>query len=1822
MTSDILSQQQQQPSSSSSSSSSSEQPSSLSTSSQITNSLLVVSKNTIVSFDPKDFQQTPYSIYKKSKYYKDKNRSNDKDILETYRSKISILPPDYKDQVEDDDRKMLKDAIKCLDWSIAVADLSGIKAAIKNLRHLLIFLGFPFLKEDYHHLIGSLFPFFLKYRDDTTITSFLTLLFLRGKKVIELSIDWKPLYEIFSATHQINLYERAVAIMSYENEKSTKMLHLLISSIRPFFKIDQIQAIRDEAQQYFVPHSNHVFFAVHILYYFLPTHQMINDTEIPDWFDQCIRNNWSWVEFTRDWDERWLCIISRVIKHSPNVNWTPLLPLLYTNIVRVFDLAVASSTMEYLKPSKHKIIDSFSLHSEQKYEYTCIGKIIAFLLPLDDFSDPNLEYFERLFSKLSVYFHPSNQGGWSEDLIEFVASVLVHVLKRNSLTPFNQDILLKVIETIFPSIINILYSKKKHNILNICKMIKEVSYVTPNFILPKIIEKFYSSVDKEEINRLISGIEAISTCLHPIITHKDFPEGKTHVINFMELIIKSIDPIYPNKASAAFKFFNRLFSCVILNNENNYKLLSDDDFIVNTTMSTASFLDWSLLFVDKVLDFILQASTKKELSNGKREMPPGIFLRETLELFFCQTSDEIYDVILKRLLEFFTKTFEPDYYKQLGEFLKASTFRDPVKSISTILPMLIGKILFKHHHSDHKYHIRDLSDQEFKWYISLIGYLLYKGGYGLVQFQDTLIDAFNVLLDSNNKVIVKETSKAIRKLIYSLSRYYPNNNRSVPSSIFNLQENHIEFWGTADDKYVKDIEWFQPREKEIQFATVLIDKYLNQRCLQFKQYIETLKPEDTTTKNSTFNRMKILSELKIITNVIRSSTFILQDSSQIVEHRPNSYSFKYHLKYLEPQHGRILIQQFNHLKETACTIIHSLLSFIEEYKNEEVSILKAISKFYSLLFFCKADIMPKTSTSLFEKWKNHKQLRTRNIFVFKAQHFHLNRQKIYYSSSKVTKISRDAMFDLFRLTSHRYREVRIETQSTLTAMLSHYHSSVQEMIPLVIDKLLKFNSDEEVKGMVHLISSGVIVKKLKSNWNYLKILLPVIITPIGNKFKITTKEAFDSIKTSLLSQWSNTTNVILEYSQDMMNNHSDVVSLEILNQAKQFIDKKSENNFEALSFVIQKFLEIIKTKKKTDVMNWEDHFSILVILVNINAMLFEDIDNHREPLLTYERYFHLFRDSLQFLVENFTSDHTYSRIMSYGYISYMGEKSSLIDKYREFIFEGYYGKNSDRPNSEYYKLVCDKVKSILKPILLKFLNNETLFSKVLKQMTMDHEDGLANSFSSEISKQRINAYWPNTRNILTSTSSFKIYAAKMFHSLMLKTDGEFFEIVKPHLEVLKTKTDKEEVYLLAEILAGVGRYVSGVDFEQRDQCIEYMSKVLLHSLASCSNEATEIWATSLRFMVNGYQYQRYTWLTDVLFTNYYSPTNILSTSKSLRFIKALIMEVTWKSEFLLHKALSVVKEEFSKPYKQIRDEAQRLLFSIMVYESNYKVYPPTTKQESIQFLESLLSTLDDPSEEVSLETKNSIKDNLCSFIHYVTIKGSFSIFLRFSPQIIKLIQTLVSDKVPDVSKHATVCNYKTAQEFYLDHSIIDSVLSTISNYTINNSSWKIRNTVSPFLQLFFFNHSFYLTKNQTTLIIDMVLTQIKDSQIEVRENAKTTLASILISHKNPSTIENLITTSIKSLKNQKIPNNEKHSNILILSAIILSSPYSIPQYFPQVLEQLAIYANAGNFRQTAEATISEFWRTHKDSWEEDKLAFTDDQIESMRSTIVSPSYFA
>ncbi|CAF3739250.1 unnamed protein product [Rotaria sp. Silwood1] len=112
------------------------------------------------------------------------------------------------------------------------------------------------------------------------------------------------------------------------------------------------------------------------------------------------------------------------------------------------------------------------------------------------------------------------------------------------------------------------------------------------------------------------------------------------------------------------------------------------------------------------------------------------------------------------------------------------------------------------------------------------------------------------------------------------------------------------------------------------------------------------------------------------------------------------------------------------------------------------------------------------------------------------------------------------------------------------------------------------------------------------------------------------------------------------------------------------------------------------------------------------------------------------------------------------------------------------------------------------------------------------------------------------------------------------------------------------------------------------------------------------------------------------------------------------------------------------------------------------------------------------------------------------------------------------------------------------------------------------------------------------------------------------------STRHPNTSQ-FIDTICKRLR-QAIEVYERTSlSVLGLCAIVLSSPYDIPSYVPDALMLLCEHSHDPDIIQKSiKNCLSEFRRTHHDSWHEHREQFTEDQLAVLADVLISHSYYA
>ncbi|KAJ9109876.1 hypothetical protein QFC19_001855 [Naganishia cerealis] len=200
--------------------------------------------------------------------------------------------------------------------------------------------------------------------------------------------------------------------------------------------------------------------------------------------------------------------------------------------------------------------------------------------------------------------------------------------------------------------------------------------------------------------------------------------------------------------------------------------------------------------------------------------------------------------------------------------------------------------------------------------------------------------------------------------------------------------------------------------------------------------------------------------------------------------------------------------------------------------------------------------------------------------------------------------------------------------------------------------------------------------------------------------------------------------------------------------------------------------------------------------------------------------------------------------------------------------------------------------------------------------------------------------------------------------------------------------------------------------------------------------------------------------------------------------------------------------------------------------------------------------------------------------------------------------------------------------------MIDTILAILKTST----SWRIRLHTLPLLAVLHYRQLPLLGESSNTLIMDALFQCLDDDNLEVRQIACEVLCGVLQCSMR-SSIKVLKERFLRQLKASKIPRARDtsgnitpqynravintHGAVLGLIAIIQAHPYTVPSYVPDLWDVLAKHSSdpapiGPDIRKCAAA----FRQTHTDSWHEDKLKFTEDQLSNLSYVISGTSYYA
>ncbi|WOL13929.1 proteasome activator subunit 4 isoform X2 [Canna indica] len=538
------------------------------------------------------------------------------------------------------------------------------------------------------------------------------------------------------------------------------------------------------------------------------------------------------------------------------------------------------------------------------------------------------------------------------------------------------------------------------------------------------------------------------------------------------------------------------------------------------------------------------------------------------------------------------------------------------------------------------------------------------------------------------------------------------------------------------------------------------------------------------------------------------------------------------------------------------------------------------------------------------------------------------------------------------------------------------------------------------------------------------------------------------------------------------------------------------------------------------------------------------------------------------------------------------------------------------------------------------------------------------------------ASWPRTPSWISLYGGDTFYSnfARIFKRLIQECGTPVLKALQNILDEFSSAKERPKQCVAAEVMAGILHSdVSGV-LEAWD---EWMMNQLQKIMMAPSVETIPDWAACIRYAVTGKgKYgTRSPLLRQQILDCLMAPlsqsmaTNVVS--KRYAFLSVALAEIsppkmpTAELHFH-HQLLEELLNNMSHSSAQVREAigvtlavlcSNLRLNAASVHPSSEKmdtgsVAGLTRKEDSVNLLTegvselaiNILSTNHSDSMDITgdLNLENvSINKEVKADVRRMETMFHFLISSLRSARssymldiIVKLLYPVISLQETSNKDLSTLA--KTAFELLkwraLPQPLLESAVQVILS-SVNDPNWRTRSACLSYLRIFMYRHTFILSGAQKQEIWNSIENLLVDNQVEVREHAAGVLAGLMkggdeyLSKDFRDKSYNEAKLMLKKRKQRNSRSDQSiastHGAILALAASVLSVPYDMPSWLPDHVTLLAQFIGEPSpIKSTVTKAVAEFRRTHADTWNIHKDAFTEEQLEVLADTSSSSSYFA
>uniref|UniRef100_A0A4W6E6W6 Proteasome activator subunit 4 n=1 Tax=Lates calcarifer TaxID=8187 RepID=A0A4W6E6W6_LATCA len=1702
-----------------------------------------------------------------------------------------LLP--YADRLDDESNDILCKIKGNLGRAVQLREIwPGVLFWTRKLSTYMRLYGRKFSKEDHVLFIKLLYELVTIPRLEISMMQGLARLLINLLKKRELlsredlELPWRPLYELhdrilFSKTEHLGL--------NWFPNSVEGVLKTLVKSCRPYFSQSATQEMLDEWRPLLCPFDVTMQRAISYFELFLPTTlpPELHHKGFKLWFDELI-SLWVSVQNLPSWEVHLVSLFARLANDNIGyIDWDPYIPKIFTRILRSLNLPVGTSQMMVPR------------YVTNAYD---IGHVVLWVSSLlGGPSKQTQAQLSGLFNSITSFFHPSNHGRWLMKLMKLLQRLPASVVRRlhreryrkpTWLTPIpdshklTEEDITEFVESMMQPVLLAMFSKTGS--LDAAQALQNLALMRPELVIPPVLEKTYPALETlTEPHQLTATLSCMIGVARSLVSGgQRFPEGPTHMLPLLMRALPGVDPNDFSKcmvrSTVTFSLFGG-FSFIKLD-VSHMNIISVEREMCS---ASAEFEDFVLQFMDRcfaLIDSSTLEQTREETETEKMthlESLVELGLSSTFSTILTQCSLDIFKVALVKVFNFATTNiFETRVAgRMVADMCRAAAKCHPAESLKMFVPHCCN--------------------------------------------------AINQIAVSNSVII--NSCNLLHHILRSSALIYPTEYCSVPGGFHQPISDYlpIKDWGRPGDLWNLDIRWHVPSVEETSFAFYLLDLILQPELQRLQRFAQGEQD---------------MSRYRLYLHCLLGAGTVAFTSL-----------------------NSVLIKEKRERHCWLTDIISDLLHFKGSHKHEFDSRWKSFN------------LVKKSMENRLHGRKQH--IRALLIDRVMLQH---ELRKLTVEGCQYRSIHQQLMRDLLRLSTSTYSQVRSRAQNVLFTALGTYNFCCRDLIPHVLGFLNPDNSSvtqQQFKGALYCLlgnHSGVCLANLH-DWECIALTWPAIVrsglSSAMSLEKPSIVRLFDDLADKIHRQYEtigtdfSIPDECCAVAKQLMitgNPFSEdpVPSEEETAQGLKKQELKNSESVEKYKQLIGDLLDCISNRN----MPWKfEH-----IAIGFLSLLLRDDHQLPPPAVT-------------FFVKSLNHDSLYVRKVAISAVAGIMKQikrphkkvpvsPSELCKHHKVLFVQSGDRQDNRwlqynssslPRTQQDWDQCVFVEKThwgyycwpRKLMMYAPLEEQPKQNLARDDMT-EREQIIFDHFSDPVFiNQFIEFLSLEDRK---GKDKFSPRRFCLFKGLFRNFGDAFLPVLQSHMERLVADSHESKQRCVAEIISGLIRGSKHWSYSKVEKLWELLCPLLRTALSNITIETYADWGTCIATACESRDPRKLYWLFEMLME---SPVNgeggSFVDACRLYVLQGGLAQQEWRVPELLHRLLQYLEPKLTQVYKNVRERIGSVLTYIFMIDVNLPYTQPTTSPRISDFTERILLQLK-PLTEGDEEIQNHvIEENevgeqdertqaiklLKTVLKWLIASAgrSFSTAvseqLRLLPLLFKIAPVENDDSYDELKRDAKTCLSLMSQGLLYTEQI-PMVLSTLQEIA-GSSSWHARYTVLTYLQIMVFYNLFTFMSDQKAVndVRALVIRLLEDEQLEVREMAATTLSGFLqcnfLSMDAPmqAHFEALCKTSLPKKRKRElgsivdtIPSADlvrRHAGVLGLSACILSSPYDVPTWMPQILMDLSAHLNDTQpIEMTVKKTLSNFRRTHHDNWQQHKQQFTDDQLLVLTDLLVSPCYYA